>query len=280
MNNIENINGSFGNQQEESIYENIEGDNIEEDNIRCCICTDGNKIRYNRLHVCVDSLICDECMNLFINRVPLKCPICNIELEYTKKYIEKPIYKLIRQYYYVPIYVISSILIITIYFGSILKSFEIIEDNPNFNKYNFNRGNCDNYYSDSECLIIKLYYYRYLLLFCLLFIKFPLYYVINTTVVFVVRYIKHDLFIGNIYNLSYILLDIIIIFVCVGYNNLKTIVNILYYYLIFAYIASYITISIMSMCINIISKIVIIYKHSKYVYVYDNIGVVYKNLIN
>ena len=60
--------------------------------------------------------------------------------------------------------------------------------------------------------------------------------------------------------------------------NVITITNILFYYFIFVYLTVYIFICIVSMCINIINKVYIIYRNSKYVLIYNDIGVIYKSL--
>lgn len=255
--------------------------NNEIDDIKCCICYDDSPIRYNKLHNCIDSLICDDCMNLYINRTPLKCPICGIELTYDKKYVVKPLYKLFKLYYYIPIYISVSIILFILYFMSLNHSYKVISNKYETdlnNDYNINNGNCMIVKSDRECLVIKLYNYKNLLLFGLLFVKFPLYYLFDTTIVNIIRYINYNIFISKIYNSLYIVLDCLILIISIFVMNVITITNILFYYFIFVYLTVYIFICIVSMCINIINKVYIIYRNSKYVLIYNDIGVIYKSL--
>ena len=59
-------------------------------NLRCVICFDDisdlSKKLLNRICLCEDSLICDDCLNQLKKNNIIKCPVCRRNLHFSKSY--------------------------------------------------------------------------------------------------------------------------------------------------------------------------------------------------
>lgn len=257
--------------------------------LSCCICTSNEFDRLIRLHTCVDSLLCNTCFLRYNEQGSIHCPICRTELGYKKKYLVHPLFNLFKNYLYVPTYIVVSILLLLITDYSLVVAHNKIEIsiltattttittttntlssvmvNSSYESDNVNR------LSSSEKLVMNLYKSRSLYILIFVLLKFPIYYLINTTIVYIGRYVNPAKFLGGIYNSVYITFDFII-FISIVIMDMTSYVNMIYYYILIIYVGIFIGISLMSTVINIASKIKIYYDNAKYVIVYDEIGLI------